>query len=657
MARFYSNTQVFRYSLNWLVVVVALFCSSTVLAQTPQLHTKSKKAEKAYEEAKRNYNLLYFNEALSLLDEAIQADESFVEAHLLKGQIYFDDRAYADAVVHYTKALELDVNTDIPSIFMMLAEAEMKEGMIMEAITHMETYKDLPDVSDYSKKKAEELIELGFFRKRMMENPVPYNPINLGPNINTEWVEHSPTLTVDEQTLYFTRKMSMGNVGGREIWNEDLFVSHKDGDGNWQKAKALGPEINTSSNEGASAISPDGNYLFFTSCDRRNGHGGCDLYIARKSGEKWVKARNLGAVINTRSWESQPSFAPDGRTLYFVKRVGPRGHSRKDIFVSKIQDNGQWTKPESLTINTSGNEESPFAHPDGETFYFTSDGYPGLGGRDLFMVKIDSTGKFGEPVNLGYPINSPKDEVSLIVSANGRHAYFASGMKGGYGSWDLYKFDLPQEIRPVPVNYTKGMVYNSQTKEPVGAKFEIIDLETGDIVVESFSDKKTGQFLVTIPTGRKYAVNVSATGFLFYSANYNLEAGDDTSRVSFDVPLSPIQEGVAVVLNNVFYEFNSYELKDISKLELDKLVALLNKNSEIQIEIGGHTDNKGTKEYNQKLSESRAKSVYDYLIENGISASRLSYKGYNFSEPIASNDTEEGRAKNRRTEFKITKVE
>jgi outer membrane protein OmpA-like peptidoglycan-associated protein/Tol biopolymer transport system component len=639
-----------------VLTCIAIIFTTAIWAQTPDLHSKNKKAIKIYEEAQRNYNLLYFDEAIKLLDESIATDENFLEAYLLKGQIHFEEKSYPTAIEYFGKALELDVNHDMPVIFLMLAESELEEAMIMEAVSHLESYKEQPDVSDYSKKNAEELIELAFFRKRMMENPVPYNPINLGANINTQWVEHSPTLTVDEQTLYFTRKESMGNVGGRDVWNEDLYVSHKDANGNWEKAKALGTQINTTSNEGASAISPDGNYLFFTSCDRRNGNGGCDLYIARKSGNQWVKARNLGAIINTRSWESQPSFAPDGRTLYFVKKVGARGRSRKDIYVSKVQNNGQWTKPVRISINTDGNEESPFAHPDGETFYFTSDGYPGLGGRDLFMVKIDSTGKFGEPQNLGYPINSSRDEVSLSVSANGKHAYFASGMEGGFGSWDLYRFDLPEIIRPVAVNYTKGKVYNSKTKEPVGAKFEIIDLATGNIVVESFSDKKTGQFLVTVPTGKEYAVNVSATGYLFYSANYNLEAGDDTSRVSFDVPLSPIEEGVAVVLNNVFYEFNSYELKDISKLELNKLVALLNKNTEIQIEIGGHTDNKGTKDYNQKLSENRAKSVYDYLIKNGIPMERLSYKGYNFSEPIDSNETESGRAKNRRTEFKITKV-
>ena len=520
-----ANTQVFRHSLKWVFTFLSFFIFSVTIAQKVPLHTSSSKAKKKFEEAQNSYNMFYMDMAVNSVNAALDADENFIEAYLLKGQIFMDEHNFEEAIPLFQKGLELDVNHDIPLIYLMLAECQLEEALIMDAMNNLESFKSQPGVSEYAKNQAEELIQLAVFRKTLMENPVTFNPINLGENINTKWTEHSPTLTVDEETIYFTRKRSMGEMQGRELWNEDLFVSHKGEDGNWQKAVALGPEINTSTNEGASAISPDGNYLFFTSCDRRDSKGSCDIYIASKSGDDWVKARNLGAIINTRTWESQPSFAPDGRTLYFVKRVGPRGKSHKDIYTSKIQDNGQWSKAVPISLNTSGNEESPFTHPDGVSFYFTSDEYPGMGGRDLFLSKIDSTGVFGEPKNLGYPINSPKDEVSLSVSANGKYAYFASGMEGGFGGWDLYKFALPEDIKPIPVNYTKGIVYDTETKEPIGSKFEIIDLQSGDIVVESFSDKKTGEFLVTIPTGREYAVNVSKPGYLFYSANYSLKKG------------------------------------------------------------------------------------------------------------------------------------
>jgi outer membrane protein OmpA-like peptidoglycan-associated protein len=637
------------------ISLLILLISTSVWAQKTDFHTSNKRAISKYEEATRNYGLGFTDPAVTNVLAALELDSNFLEAQVLLGEIYLDEKNYTLAISELKRAVELDTKNEIPVIYRMLAEAEINELQLQEAIDHLETYKSLPGVSDFAKKKADELLELVAFRKHMIDNPVPYNPINLGPEINSEWFEHSPTLTVDEEILYFTRKRPIYFEGGEKM-DEDLFVSYRQKSGKWSPAKPLGKEINSLNVEGASAISPDGNYLFFTRCSPQGMDDNCDIFIAARQGDSWGNARNLGEVVNSRYWESQPTFAPDGRTLYYVKQVGKGRDSRKNIYETHIQDNGLWSKPVSLPINTSGNEESPFLHPDGQTFYFTSDGYPGMGGRDLFMVKIDSNRKFGEPINLGYPINSAKDEVSLIVTPRGDRAYFASGMPGGYGNWDLYSFTLPQNVRPVPVNYTKGLVYNKETKVPIGAKFEIIDLESGNIVVESFSDRKSGKFLVTIPTGREYAVNVSAPGFLFYSATYQLPVGDDSSRVSFDIPLSPIKQGEAIVLNNVFFEFNSYELMSKSKIELNKLVELLQKNPQISIEIGGHTDNQGSQSYNQTLSENRAKSVYTYIVNQGVSPDRLSYKGYNYSQPLATNDTPEGRAKNRRTEFKIIKV-
>lgn len=638
-----------RIILTW---VAAIFFTGAV-AQKKDFHTQSKRAIKSYEEAEKMYGMRFFTDAEALVIEAIGQDTNFLEAHVLLGEMYLDKKMYAKSILELNYAIELDTSNDIPVVYRMAAEAEVNNLQLKEAIDHLEEYKSISGVSDYAKNKADELIELALFRKRMVENPVPYHPVNLGMNINTEWDEHSPTLTVDEQTLYFTRKKPFDEINGKLYFDEDLYVSRKDENGEWGGAKQLSSEVNTKDNEGASSISPDGKYLFFTRCKDQN----CDIYLAHLEDGKWTKARSLGSAINTPNWESQPSFSADGRTLYFVRRVGRKNVRYTNIYKTTIQENGVWSKPVSISINTVGNEESPYLHPDGQTFYFTSDGYLGLGGRDLFMSKIDSNGKFGEPVNLGYPINSGKDEVSLIVSPNGERAYFASGMKGGFGKWDLYSFEMPKAVQPIPVRYSKGFVYNKETGQPVGAKFEIVDLESGDIVVESFSDRKSGKFLVTIPTGKEYLVNVSADQYLFFSANFNVESDDDTSKVSFDIPLSPISKGEAIVLHNVFFEFNSYALKEVSKIELNLLVELLNKNPSMNIEIGGHTDNKGTKAYNQKLSSNRAKSVYDYLISQGIDASRLSYKGYDFSVPIATNETEKGRAKNRRTEFKIVEIE
>jgi outer membrane protein OmpA-like peptidoglycan-associated protein len=292
-------------------------------------------------------------------------------------------------------------------------------------------------------------------------------------------------------------------------------------------------------------------------------------------------------------------------------------------------------------------------HPDGKTLYFSSNGHPGLGGLDIFVSRKDEDGKWGEPQNLGYPINTKDDENSLLVSASGDIAYFASDREGGQGGLDLYKFKLYNEARPQMVTYAQGVVFDAKTKERLGARFELIDLESGEQVVESYSNPGNGEFLVSLPSGRDYALNVSREGYLFYSDNFTLSQESATAPKQLEVPLKRIEEGSSVVLNNVFFDVDQYKLKPQSKVELDKLIEFLKLNPELRIEISGHTDNVGTDEANKVLSQNRAQSVVDYLLENGISKDRLSAKGFGESKPIASNDNEEGRAKNRRTEFEV----
>ncbi len=635
-----------------LIIVLLILLPVAVSAQEKdEYHTRSKKAIKAFEEALRFYRLQQFADSDEMLKRALAFDSNFAEAYMLRATMYHDIENLEKADENYRKVIAIDPDFSA-MVYYYLAEINLDMLKIQEARDYIDTFLGMAGLSKIKRQKGEELLALADFRQAMLDNPVEFNPKNLGPGVNGPYFEHSPTLTVDEQILYFTRNQPVADPRpGFPDYDEDLYISYRNPDGTWGKARNLGRDINTPYREGASAISPDGKYLFFTACGTPNSIGSCDIFIAVKKGDSWTKPRNLGSVVNSRAWESQPAFAPDGRTLYFVSN---RGRDRKkDIYVTRIDDNGNWTKPVKIPINTPGDDESPFIHPDGETFYFASNGYPGMGKQDLFVCKIDSNGNFSEPVNLGYPINSNDDEVSLVVSADGRRAYYSSGMPGGFGDWDLYVFDLPEEVRPVKVNYAKGKVYDAKTGEPLKARFELINLETGKRMIESFSDAANGEFLVTVPTGKQIALNVSADGYLFYSENYFFSDTNDLTGLAFDVPLKPIEVGETVVLNNVFFEFNSFELKRESKVELDKLVDFLQKNPGLKIEIGGHTDNVGSRDYNQKLSENRARSVYQYLVDHGIAASRLSFKGYNFSQPIATNETEEGRALNRRTEFKI----
>ena len=637
-------------------IVLLLLPSCIVFGQSKskkKYQTKSKAAITAFEEGIKMYRLQYIQDAIGKLNEALEKDSLFPDPYIVLGDIHFDARKYEKAEMYYAKAIEVK-KEESKGLIYSLAEAQIENLKYTQALDNLDKFLAFEGISTISTKRANGLIEIIKFRQTLVANPVPFNPINLGATINKEYYDHSPTLTVDEQIVYFTRNEPSRYKGrtqnGRLQMDEDLYLSRRLKDGTWSEAENLGRTINTAQREGAACVSPDGNYIFFTSCGKPEGLGSCDIYMAVKRGDNWVNPRNLGPEVNSRAWDSQPSFSADGRTLYFVSnRKGGKGG--KDIYMTRIGDDGKWTVPTSIPINTQKNEESPFIHPDGETFYFSSDGLPGMGMRDLYFVKIKGDSDFSTPKNLGYPINSNKDEVSLSVSSNGKTAYYASDMEGGEGKWDLYSFALPEKVMPKPVTYTKGKVIDEDTKEPLRVRFEIIDLETGKTVVESYSDPENGEFLVTIPLNKDYALNASKKGYLFYSENFTVK--EDAQAYAFNVPMKPMKKGQSVILKNIFFETAKYDLKPTSKVELNKLVDLMNENPAMKIEIGGHTDNVGSKSYNQTLSENRAKSVYQYLIDHQIDANRLSYKGYNFEVPVSTNETPEGRAMNRRTEFKV----
>ena len=406
--------------------------------------------------------------------------------------------------------------------------------------------------------------------------------------------------------------------------------------------------------------------MVFTACelygdlnygDNRKGLGSCDLFYSTNIGGQWSAPQNLGGGVNSNLWESQPSLSADGRELYFVRGARSRSGvvAGMDIMVAeKIGENRYGNvRPLSDVINTPEDESSVLIHPDGQTLYFSSQGHPGFGGEDLFVSRRDANGEWGKPLNLGYPINTVRNENSLLVSAKGDLAYFASDREGGQGGLDLYSFYLPDGTKAIPVAYVKGVVIDNLTKKPLKADFQLYDLETKELIVDSKSDPKDGSFLITLPENRSYALSVDKDGYLFHSENFDLASNNSNKPKELPVALTPIKAGERIVLQNIFFETAKYDLKTESEVELAKLYQFLSNNAALRIEIGGHTDNVGSEEDNLLLSENRAKSVYEYLLEKGIAADRIAYKGYGESMPIQSNDTEEGRAKNRRTEFMI----
>lgn len=622
-------------------------------------------AIRAFDQAVHYYDQRENEKALEALKSALDKDPAFVEAYTLRANIYDDMRKFELSVINYKKAIELKPDFFINNYFS-LGSAEFRLAQYEDAKVNLEKFTAGTKPNPVLLSKANFIISSCDFAIEAMKHPVPFKPTNLGDSINTKDDEILPTITADGKYLLFERQFATTDMYGKKSRGEDFYISEYKRN-HWTKAAPLS-ELNTAGNEGASCFSPDGQYLFFTGCEsnfgypegREKGLGSCDLYISKKSGTKFQTPRDLGIPINTKGYETQPSFSSDGRTLYFIRKVkNAAGRDNQDIYVSFINDNSSWSEPMQLpaNINTDKDEFSVFIHPDNQTLYFSSAGHPGFGGLDIFMSRRREDGSWGDPVNLGYPINTSNDESSLLVSPDGSIAYFASNRDDSRGGLDLYQFDLYDGAKPNRMTYLKGIVFDADTKKPLGASFELIDLATSKTMVRSVSNDVSGEFLVCLPSGKSYALNVSKDGYLFYSDNFRLK---DTASVKApfvkDIPLKPIRVGQSIVLKNIFYEVDKYDLQNESEAEMGKIIAFMKKNPAVKVEIGGHTDNTGSKEHNQQLSENRAKNVYDHLIENGVDAAHLVYKGYADSKPVTVNATEAGRAQNRRTEFTIVAV-
>lgn len=622
----------------------------------------NKKAIKYFEESKKMFQVRKDVEAEKLIKKAIEEDPQFIEAHSAYADFLMGNNRAKEAIPLYEKAIALNPKLFIDNNFY-LGGALLHEAQYDKAIPCFEIILKTERINPNLKDEAARYLKNAYFGADAIKHPQPFKPVNVGEGINTSEYEYFPALTADGNTFLFTRNIREGE-GVTAPRQEDFYVSKK-ANGVWQTANPIS-SVNTPGNEGAPSLSADGEIMFFASCmemtgdygsSDRKGYGSCDIFYAQKISGKWSKPRNAGSMINTKNWETQPSFSSDGKTLYFIRGMVARdGIKNPDIYSSTIGEDGKFSEPVKLSdnINTPLGEESVFIHPDNQTLYFSSEGHPGMGGLDIFVSKKQADGSWGKAVNLGYPINSFNDDNSLLVDANGKLAYFASEREGGFGGLDIYQFELPESVRPEKITYVKGLTYNARTKAPVDASFELIDLETQQSVTSAYSNS-AGEFLVTLTSNHNYLVNVSKPGFLFYSDNFSLKdkVADYNKPYKLQIPLQPIDTGI-IELKNIFFDVNKWDLKAESKAELQKIIAFLKANPTLKIEFSGHTDNSGDKVFNKTLSTNRAKAIYDYVIEKGaLPATNLSYKGYGDTKPKASNDTPENKAKNRRTELKI----
>ncbi|WP_316737071.1 OmpA family protein [Pedobacter aquatilis] len=609
-------------------------------------NSSSRKAQSFFENAGTLIQKQDYAGAETALKSAIEADPSFQMAYLLLANVNKLQKKYAESKNAYQKAIT--INKNIPSaVIYGLAEVEFALQDYLSAKKHFEEFLTLETSSDRVRKAKKYLTDCDFAAVAI-NNPVKFTPTNLGQGVNTADSEYFPALTADGETLVFTRQASN---------NEDFYTSQFKNN-SWNLATPLSTKINTTQyNEGAQTISPDGKYLFFTGCNRPDGMGRCDIYVSHREGKDWGEPYNIGKPVNSEYWESQPAISPDGRTLYFISNR-PGGSGGYDIWKSTITDDAKWGPAINLgaEINTAFDESTPFMHADGKTLYFSSDGWPGFGNKDIFYSKMDESGKFSTPKNMGYPINSFEDENGLIVSADGNFGLFSSNMKVGFGGQDIYSFGIPEAAKPMKVSYVKGIVKDKDSRRTIESNVQVVDLKTNKTVFDDYTDAETGQFLAVMPIGSDYLFNVNADGYMFYSENFELKQGDINKPYQIEVYIEKIKQGGNVNLRNIFFDTNKYNLLPISIRELNLLIDFLQQNENVNIEIQGHTDNVGNAKLNEKLSLNRANAVYEYLVKNGINATRLTFKGFGPSKPIADNKTEAGRKYNRRTSFVITKV-
>lgn len=623
-----------------------LFCFTILIG-----HAQTKQNEMV-NEAISQYGFGRFDEAFKILDECITKYPNFDQALYIKANWSIISKKYSDALPLLEKLESINPKFN-PQQKKLIAECYFSMKNYDKAEEYIQEFLKHPNLSPQGQLYGRRMVKnLEFVRSQTATySPVVYN--NIGAEINSNFGEYFPSTNADESAIYFTRRDKQG---------EDIWVSYAQGN-NWSTAMKIDePElenetryisINTFDNDGAHTITAGGRQLLFTSCQRPGGLGSCDLFIAYRKGDEWGKPKML-PTVNTRGWESQPCMSADGKKLFFVSsREGGVGES--DIYMSELTTEG-FSTPVNLgaKVNSIGAEDRPFIHPDGQTLYFSSDAHPGYGGKDLFMSRWEN-GEWQTPINLGDQINSIGDEISIFINTLGNKAYIAKeNNENNRSDFDIYSFDLPKEFRPKTVTYLKGIVSNAKTGQPLKAAIKLSDIAESKSISTLNSDEKSGDFMLTILADKEYGFHAIKEGYAIYSQNYSFSGS--SSRLTpqvLEIKLMPLETGAKFELRNVFFETGKFDLKTISYPELNYIVDILKNNPNLNILVGGHTDNVGNVTNNLTLSESRAKSVMNYLIEKGIAAERLSAKGYGSSKPIQTNDTEDGRAKNRRTEIEI----
>ncbi len=623
-------------------------------AQYTQYHSEDKKALKYYEEARQFLKRAQFAEAMEPLQDALKRDPEFIEVWLALGSMHSRMQQDSLAVYYFQKALEVDPDYHKSKyVYFAIGEAYLKEARYEEAHEYLMHYLRTNHDDPKKERQARDMIADCRFAMEALKNPYNYNIEILPDHANHFKMQYFPALSVDQETLYFTRREGFGHEN-----DEDVFFCTRDGEG-WTVPKSISPNINTTDNEGAATISADGRMLVFTSCDGRRGYGSCDLYVSYKEGDNWSEPKNMGDEINSASWEAQPSLSADGRTIYFVSKR-PNGFGGKDIYAATQNRRGKWQPAVNLgnKVNSNKDDISPFIHANGESLYFASNGHTGMGGLDIYRSEL-SDSVWSEPVNLGYPLNDAHDQLSLYISSDSRSGVYTieKSIDHEFTS-KLYSFDLPDTFQVTHHSaYLKGTVTDEKTGAPLASTIKIYKLDDSDFYSELESDKINGTYTIVLTEGNRYGIYVTSPGYIFKDFAFRFEDVASFDKNLLDIQLQKVEVGTKTVLGNIFFDFDDHKLKNESMSELRVVYYFLRRNPGVKVEISGHTDSFGSKNYNLQLSEKRAQTVYDFLISRGIKDIQLSYRGYGDQQPLSTEDTEDAHALNRRIEFKILQVE
>lgn len=636
-----------------IMLTVLLFSTDSLSGQDYKFTSQNRKALKHYRSAEQAYVYEDYASTAAWLNKALKKDSDFIEAWLLMGDTYSELNEKDEAILAYRKAIELDPDF-FPQVYFFLGTLCFEQANYAESIDYFEELLAYQEITSDRRRLGKRGLKRSQFAYESVLHPSAEEPQSMGDSINTGADEYINFVDETSNWLVFTRKVSAETaIADGQAFAEGFYETTFN-HGSWKMAMNLPLYWQENLDLGGMSLSVDGRKMYFSGCQWPNGFGSCDLYISYRKGKKWEAPTGLGSNVNSQWWDSQPVISSDGKELLFSSKRNA-GKGGADIWKSRKLPNGKWSPPINLgdSINTGGDEMAPFLHADGKTLYFSSTGGLGLGGFDVFVSRKDSLGRWLKAKNLGYPINTKHHEINLFVSLDGSKTWVSSDRTGGKGGFDIYRVPTTRMALPEKVLFVKGVVLDEKSKRPLEAEVQLTNLLKNWIEDSTSSDPITGEFLLVLHPGIDYAFNITKIGYLFYSKNMNLSTDSIADHIEQVFELTPIHKGKQITLDNIFFDFNSANLKPASRGELNKLLDLLKYNTELRLLIAGHTDSIGSDLYNQKLSTDRAAAVYHFLIENGVVAERLEYKGFGANKPVSSNEEEEGRRKNRRTEIVV----